>query len=621
MSGKKTEETTSITLVPVNFQVSFNIRTSCTLEFIGPMPNDPFPAPGPTPFPTSYGIQFIPRLVQFFPIKPGDPESSSDKKDPRNESIGSKTSHYDIINHCGSKTMSECTNNRHIFKANESGHENEVSKSSSMPHLMENIACGEQTLVSQTSNELSKQQTSNKKDLPNFINLGIVYFRFVNEKIRKALSMVKKTHRSGIQKLTKKLKELKANNAKFVKTLHNLQMECNNVSTEELAERPEVMILKEYADKIIHNYNQITYGTLKNFLPSENISVRPEHLLCSLLGLKLSVADCLIDINPEMRCHQDDSYWIIKYLEKNEPTSYSDHVERDLASIGFTDERAEYLSLCLKSHQFESHISLLDWAIRYIEGVFKYDILLNQRYNGDPLPGKVGQVQVMRIKENEGDTNSEENSNNVIKGLKLNSENDQQNTIIQTYLIDQGTNFQGVRYWFHGTDYDSAWSIVEKGIRLEGYGKKCGDFSDGNGFYLTSNFQFAKAWPVNFMKKSTCAVIVFTVDDPKDMFNDYKGLELSEDQEWKDIVTYYRNGSHFNGSERKRLAMESNRRYIYGPLSKDGNKCKSGENWTPSVRYWSCERKKIPYMQLCVKDSFLAADIFDFSSIFVIFFT
>ena len=65
------------------------------------------------------------------------------------------------------------------------------------------------------------------------------------------------------------------------------------------------------------------------------------------------------------------------------------------------------------------------------------------------------------------------------------------------------------------------------------------------------------------MKKSTCAVIVFAVDDPKDIFNDYKGLKQSKDQEWKLIVTYYRNGSQFKGSERKRLAMESNRRYIY----------------------------------------------------------
>jgi len=80
-------------------------------------------------------------------------------------------------------------------------------------------------------------------------------------------------------------------------------------------------------------------------------------------------------------------------------------------------------------------------------------------------------------------------------------------------------------------------------------------------------------------------VIVFAVDDPKDIFNDYKGLELSEDQEWKDIVTYYRNGSQFKGSERKRLAMESNRQYIYGPLSKDGNKVRNGENWIPNVRY------------------------------------
>ena len=59
-------------------------------------------------------------------------------------------------------------------------------------------------------------------------------------------------------------------------------------------------------------------------------------------------------------------------------------------------------------------------------------------------------------------------------------------------------------------------------------------------------------------------------------------------------------------------------------MSRDGNKAKSGENWTPRARYWNDDGKKdarIIIMQLCVKDYFLAADIFDFSSIFVIFFT
>ena len=154
------------------------------------------------------------------------------------------------------------------------------------------------------------------------------------------------------------------------------------------------------------------------------------------------------------------------------------------------------------------------------------------------------------------------------------------------------------------------------------YGKKAGDFSDGNGFYLTSNFQFAKAWSTNMMKKETSAVIVFSVDDPKDTVNEYEGLEyLSGEQGWVDIVTYYRNSSPFNGSNRKRREMESHRKYIYGPISNDGCNARN-KHWRPSVRDSSRfgGKKGVPMMQLCIKDDFLADDLFDFSKISVIFF-
>ena len=440
---QKTEEATRIILVPevpnsLNLHVSINVNHR--LRFKGPMPTNPFLAEVLTPHFTPDGIQFIPTLARFLPIKPTVPISTNDEINAGKER---RTSHNDGINYCDAKTISKSSKIRHQSEANKSVHKYEISKSSSMPDSMQTASCEERTLLPAPSNEILDQHQCNEEDLSCFINLGIVYFRLINERIKKALSKVAKIHKKGIPKLVKRLRELKTNNAKFVKTLHNLQMECDNLLSNKIEEHPEFIILKEYADKIVHNYDQLTYGTLKDFLPSENISVRSEHFLCSLLGLRLSVADSLIDINPEMRCHQDDSYWIIKYLEKNEPTSYSDDFRKDFASLGFTDERAEYLAACLKNHQFESHMSLLEWAIRYVEWAFKYDALLNQSYSDDPLPGKLGEEQVMRIKEDEDDANMGEKSNNVIKGIKLNSGNELQNVRTQSYLIDQGTDLQG----------------------------------------------------------------------------------------------------------------------------------------------------------------------------------
>ena len=193
--------------------------------------------------------------------------------------------------------------------------------------------------------------------------------------------------------------------------------------------------------------------------------------------------------------------------------------------------------------------------------------------------------------------------------------------------IDNIFEILGVRYWFHGTDYKSAINIVSKGIYLA-EGKRGGDFSDGLGFYLTSNFEFAKAWSKKMMRKETSAIIVFDTHCDTDLFSDYIGLELSSaDQEWEEIIQYYRNGASEEKKNKKRLALERKRQYIYGPISYDG--CSSNKpNWKPRARLRTklhnqkLENEDIsPYlMQLCIKDELLACDIYDKSKMFVIFF-
>ena len=54
----------------------------------------------------------------------------------------------------------------------------------------------------------------------------------------------------------------------------------------------------------------------------------------------------------------------------------------------------------------------------------------------------------------------------------------------EEYLHQKDHPMNEVKYWFHGTDHDSAKNIVTKGIDIE-RGRPGLDFSDSNGFYLT----------------------------------------------------------------------------------------------------------------------------------------
>ena len=71
----------------------------------------------------------------------------------------------------------------------------------------------------------------------------------------------------------------------------------------------------------------------------------------------------------------------------------------------------------------------------------------------------------------------------------------------------------GIKYWFHGTDHDSAMHIAINGIDLD-RGRAGKDFSDGRGFYLGSDFQLALEWPNKLAKRNTAAIVVFELGGP-----------------------------------------------------------------------------------------------------------
>ena len=677
---RKTEEKTKFVFKSGNIKISISINFKIgvypeNVTFPGPIPNEPFFTSVITPIPTSEGTRKIPLPFLVIPHNqqfnsPDNPEDSegfshitlvpqyklnlqsiipitfekrtSRENLERNESsplLGSveklapETSiknfiwnnrateeansgieHETLESQCGIMENSDSGKIRPSLQDIRAESEGNFSIDSAVEKLPYNKASPIFT-VSQTSTEPPYYQQVFSK----FLNEGVVYFRKIEEKLAEKLYLVKKTSPKNIGQLIRKLEELKDNNAKLVEALHRLQTENFKSVTTEVEHHPDFILLKECAEKIIQNYDQLTFDKMNHLFQNETvIDVQEEHFLCSILGLNDSVVSCLLDMDQSLRSHQTYKYWICQYLEENQPDEYGVNVQKDFEKMGFTSERAHYLAKQISLHPFADHNTLLNWATRYIEDVFNYDSLLNQCSNSIPLPQNGGQKEVIWKKEELEESHDKNQSNRDIIGMKINF-NDLDNTSIQPYLSNQALKMKDVRYWFHGTDHKSAWDIIKNGIRLE-FGKARADFSDQKGFYLTSNFQFAKKWPQSMMKKKSTAVIVFKIEDSDEFFHRYKGLEfLSGNLEWEKELQYYRNGAQENS--KKRREKESTRKYIYGPLSMDGSKANNPQ-WKPRVRDSSSYggNSGEPLMQLYLKDDFLADDIIDESNILVIFF-
>ena len=68
--------------------------------------------------------------------------------------------------------------------------------------------------------------------------------------------------------------------------------------------------------------------------------------------------------------------------------------------------------------------------------------------------------------------------------FKLTKEELHDDGFFTDYLRQEQKPIDGVTYWFHGTDRESALNIIKEGIDVNRGGKGL-DFSDGAGFYLT----------------------------------------------------------------------------------------------------------------------------------------
>ena len=122
-------------------------------------------------------------------------------------------------------------------------------------------------------------------------------------------------------------------------------------------------------------------------------------------------------------------------------------------------------SYCLRHHLGYSNLSELT-KIRPISSASKVSHLRGVDYN---IPTKVSE-NVIQIK--------------AIERIKVKKDELNQTTCFGDYLSQNLKPIQEVSYWFHGTDHKAALNIIQEGIDVS-KGRKCLDFSDGSGFYVT----------------------------------------------------------------------------------------------------------------------------------------
>ena len=207
--------------------------------------------------------------------------------------------------------------------------------------------------------------------------------------------------------------------------------------------------------------------------------------------------------------------------------------------LGFTSSRARFLAGLLEENPTSNHQIVLYWAKEYIINTFETSVLFSckpKEYSNDFISNGKLRTEIFDEENNCGVAGDVE-----IDVVDVHEEDANTNEIISEYLKQNSSTMEDTKYWFHGTDHESAINIGRHGIDIT-KGKEGGDFSHKNGFYITSNFSFAKSWSQK-MRKNTKAVIVFNVEDDQ-IFNSYKGLKLSSDEQekWTKTVKYFRNG-------------------------------------------------------------------------------
>ena len=310
------------------------------------------------------------------------------------------------------------------------------------------------------------------------VNIYLMYFKdiekMIKEKIEQTVDQCSQNNLLCLEALTENLKE-------FLQKLGNLY-HGETIIQSAIAKDQQFQEILDCADRLQDILDKLSDSQITEILDSTEHVIKPtqDQLLASILGF----SEDLVTYLEESDNYYSSEQLVLDYLQDKEEEIEDQEFfswEDSFKKLGFTEIKSKILGELADSNPFSSHETPVQWASRYVEEEFNYNILLSSLKNENiwnsnkaidleyEIPTNVANDPVM-IKV----------VNKKMMGLEaLNKEN-----FFVDYLSQKQMPMEGITYWFHGTTHDSAKNIVREGIDVT-RGKQKLDFSDGAGFYLT----------------------------------------------------------------------------------------------------------------------------------------
>ena len=419
--------------------------------------------------------------------------------------------------------------------------------------------------------------------------LGVLHQGLFHSKILlKSVQQILDEDQNEFSDEVQKLQELRGHLLSLNKFLDCVLLHYSNLSCK--LSSTLVKDIKHTTKKIYKVIMQLKSNKLQTLVPKWMIT--EDDVLCSVLGLCDEFAERLRYLDIDMRQHKSDMYFLLCFMkERYESLDVEDLSDRVkcLQKIGFTESRSNVIANWIAEQPFPEHRSLLAWAEIYIENLFKYDIFLNDNVCKFPYEEScIDRWFSVNVPSGE-----RRNSPSVrVPVINTTSEEAAAGNIEEKISVFNRERARPrEKLYFHGTDHNSAKNILEKGISLGSGAKKC-DFSHGDGFYVTDNYEYALQYSKKH--KAQRAVILFNIsDDCLKGRLDLSGRERREDL--KSVRKYFQSGAPRRNHELTRALMQElrNCKCIIGPISRDGM---SSNNWED-------------VQQICIRDEKMAENI------------
>ena len=429
--------------------------------------------------------------------------------------------------------------------------------------------------------------TENVKDAVIHLDFVILLNNFLLDHVNHVLASVEDLK----EKTMKKLRQLKTNLISFTKYLDVILLHY----THHIGDLPTFQAVNESKAAILKIVAHINPEELKKIIPRA-VRATGEDILCAAIGLNANIATELKNLDVQFREHQPEVYYLRHFLSRNIRSCDNKGLNADrdalhavLMETGFSDARANILIDSITRNELSKQQGLEYWVKWYLSYMFDYDVFLHDDCPHYPFHEKV----IDEWKEIDIDLEElDDESGSFMKVPVINTTYEKVHLLTKNEFKFPPAK-QQPNLWYHGTLHKSAKHIMYNGIHVN-IGSQQQDFSDGSGFYLTPDYEYALNWSKG--KGSEAAVLVFDIDLTSVGF---QGMDLSDrDVDWEKIVSYNRCG---RCKDKFKLPNDlqkefKNCDYIKGPMGSGGN------SFTKQIL--GCDGSKI--MQICIRSRKMA---------------